>query len=122
MIALMLVGNFAVSVPPAARSLAVLAAVYAIITAAKLSPWLAQYITGWGGVVVNTVLTVIGLIVVIPADQLYSWNSLVSVIVSVLGSSGIHGMVKNIPAAPPATPPATGIASAPSMPSFPPVK
>jgi hypothetical protein len=103
----MFVGSFTQSVPPAARSLAVLVAVYAIITAAKLSPWLSQYITGWGAVAVNVILTILGLIVAIPADQLYSWNSFVSVVVSVLGSSGIHGMTKNIPSTPPVTPAAT---------------
>lgn len=92
------IGTFMTSIPPAATLLIVLTAVYAVITAAKASPWLGPMLTGWVSVLVNIVLTILALVIAVPAGQLYSWTSLVSLIVSVLGSSGIHGMTKNIPA------------------------
>jgi len=98
---ILLVGSFTDSFPPAARTLTVMIAVYAIILAAKQSPWLKQYLTGWISVLVNFLITVLGLFIAVPADQLYSWNTLVAVIVSVLGSSGIHGMAQSIPTSSP---------------------
>lgn len=95
------VGSFSLHVPPAATMLLVLAAVYAMIAAAKASPWLGPKLTGWVTVLINVLLTVLGLFIAVPASQLYTWNTLVSVIVSVLGSAGIHGMTQNIPPSPP---------------------
>lgn len=94
----MFVGDFTASFPPAARTLAVSGSVYAIMAAAKKNTWVSQKITGWYAVALNLAFTITGLVIVIPADQLYSTNSMVSIVVGVLGSSGIHGMSKAIPA------------------------
>lgn len=112
----MFIGNFLASIPPAATLLIVLTAVYAIIAAAKASPWLGPHLTGWVTVTVNIVLTVLALVLAVPANQLYSWTTLVSLIVSVLGSSGIHGMTQNIPPTPPPATPAVEKVYVPNTP------
>lgn len=94
---ILIIGYTFSSVPPAARSLAVIVAVYTIMLAAKQNTWVANHVKGWYGVAFNTLLTILGVLVVVPADQLYSINTIVAVAVSVLGSSGIHGMSKSIP-------------------------
>jgi hypothetical protein len=75
----------------------VLASVYAIMFAAKLNPWVKAHITGWVAVALNVALTTLGLVLAIPAAQLYTLQSFTSVVVGVLGSSGIAGMVKSVP-------------------------
>lgn len=94
----MFIGSFTDSFPPAARTLAVSGAVYGIMRAAKFNAWVSAKINGWLAVAFNFVLTVLGLIVVVPAEQLYTLNTFTAVVVGVLSSSGIHGMSKAIPA------------------------
>src|SRR6267154_204510 len=89
---------FAIALPPAAKTLIVIGSVYAIMFAAKQNASIAKYLTGWAAVVVNVILTALGLLMAIPADQLYTLNTFTSVVIGVLGSSGIHGMVNAIPA------------------------
>lgn len=89
--------SFGLPIPTAGQLLVVLTAVFAIMTAAKASPWLSPYLKGWVSLTVNIILTILGLIIAVPANQLYTWPGFIALIVSVLGSSGIHGMVTNIP-------------------------
>lgn len=93
----MFIGTYTDALPPAARTLAVAGSVYGIMFAAKKNNWVCQYINGWLAVTFNFVLTVLGLIVVVPAEQLYTLNTFTAVVVGVLSSSGIHGMSKSIP-------------------------
>lgn len=80
------------AIPPAAKTLIVIGAVFAILQAAKLSPWLATYVVnGWKAVVLNVLLTACGILIAVPASNLYTINTFVLVITSVLGSAGIHG-------------------------------
>jgi hypothetical protein len=100
---------FLSALPPAATMLVIVAGVYGVILAAKNSPWLGPLITGWWAVALNVVLTVLALIAALPANQLYTWNGLAIVLVGVLGSSGIHGMVTNVPSTPSAAAPAAEV-------------
>jgi hypothetical protein len=93
-----MIGEFAAHVPPAARTLAIAGSVYGIMFAAKKNDWVCQYINGWLAVGFNFILTVLGLLVVVPAEQLYTLNTFTAIVVGVLSSSGIHGMSKAIPA------------------------
>ena len=82
-----------VSVPPAAKVLAVIGAVYGIIQAAKKIPAFTKYLTGWVAIAVNVLLSAGGLLIAIPADQLYTANTLLALISTALGAAGIHGTV-----------------------------
>jgi len=84
------------AVPPAAKALAVIATVYGILQGLKQVPALTQYLTGWIAVAVNVLLTAGGLLIAIPADQLYTTNTLVLLITTILGSAGVHGTVKSM--------------------------
>ena len=85
----------AFTIPPAAKTLVVIVAVFTILQAMKLSPWLNQYVvTGWKAVGLNVLLTIGGLLVTVPAANLYTLNTFVLVITSVLGSAGLHGTQK----------------------------
>lgn len=85
----------ALTIPPAAKVLAVIGSVYGIIALLKKAPALTPYLTGKVAFVVNIVFTLLGLLIAIPADQLYTTNTLILVITTVLGSAGIHGTVKS---------------------------
>lgn len=84
------------SVPPAAKVLAIVGSVYGILQGLKKIPALTQYLTGWLAVAVNVALTVCGLLVAIPADQLYTANTALLLVTAILGSAGVHGTVKSM--------------------------
>lgn len=84
----------AVTIPPAAKVLAVMGAVYAVISALKKVPALTQYMTGTVAIIVNVVVTVLGLLIAVPAQDLYTTNTLVLVLTTALGAAGIHGTQK----------------------------
>jgi len=88
--------SLALAVPTPVKALAIAAAVYGILQAAKASPWLGQYITGWWALLLNGALTIVAFVLTIPASQLYSWGTLTAILVTILGSAGIHGSVKTL--------------------------
>src|ERR1700761_835505 len=92
--------TLAINVPPAAKTLAVLVFVYGILQVLKMSTVLAPYITGWKAFALNALLSLGGMLVVIPADQLYSWSTLGTTITEwltvVLGAAGIHGTTSKL--------------------------
>ena len=87
---------FAIAIPPAAKVLAVAVLVYGVMQAAKQSPWLSPYLQGWLAVLVNVVLTILGVVTVTPPDQLYTLATLQAVLITVLSSAGIHGTVSRV--------------------------
>ena len=82
------------AIPPAAKVLAVSGSVYGILLGAKKIPALTQYLTGWVSVAFNVVLSVIGLVIAIPADQLYTTNTALTLLTAALTAAGVHGTVK----------------------------
>jgi hypothetical protein len=84
------------TIPPAAKVLAVSGSVYGILLGAKKIPALTQYLTGWVAVAFNVVLSVIGLVIAIPADQLYTANTALTLLSAALGAAGVHGTVKSM--------------------------
>lgn len=88
--------KFALAIPTPVKALAIAASVYGILQAAKASPWLGQYISGWWALLLNGALTILGFLVTVPADQLYTGATLTAIIVTTLGSAGIHGSVQNL--------------------------
>jgi hypothetical protein len=84
------------SIPPAAKTLAVIVAVYGVLQAVKKIPGINP--TGWVAVLFNLLLTACGLLVVIPADQLYTTGTLIALLTSAASAAGIHGTVKSLSA------------------------
>ena len=86
-------------IPPAVKTLAVLGFVYGIIQILKQSTALAPYIVGWWAIALNAILSALGLLVVIPAGQLYDLTTLGGTFTTwlgiVLGAAGLHGTVKS---------------------------
>jgi hypothetical protein len=82
------------SLPPAAKVLAVMGSVYGLLFGLKKIPALTPYLTGTVAIALNVVTTVLGLLLALPAEQLYTSNTLVLIVTTVLGSAGIHGTVK----------------------------
>lgn len=96
---LLIIMFFAVAIPPSVKVLAVVGAVYGILQSLKKVPVLAPYLTGWIAMILNVALSVLGTLVTIPADQLYTQgtlNALVTVIITSLSAAGIHGTVKSM--------------------------
>jgi hypothetical protein len=79
--------------PEAAKVLAVIAAVYPLIQGLKRVPKFTAFITGWKAIALNVVLTACGLLVAVPADHLYTANTAILLLTTILGSAGIHGTV-----------------------------
>jgi len=89
----------AFALPPAAKTLTVAATVYAVLQAAKQSPWAAKYISGWVAVLANVILTVLGVVLAppgIPADQLYTLATFQQIVITVFLSAGLHGTVSKV--------------------------
>ena len=104
------------SIPPAAKVLAVIAVVYPVIQLLKKVPALTPYLTGWVAVGLNAVLTACGLLLTIPPDQLYTTNTLITLLTAILGAAGVHGTVASFstPTMLGTTPPATQIKEVPA--------
>jgi putative copper export protein len=83
----------ALTIPPAAKALAVIGAVYGLIQGAKKIPAVTPYLTGWVAVAVNVILTACGLLLTIPPDQLYTTNTALLLLTTILGAAGVHGTV-----------------------------
>ena len=92
----------AINLPPAAATLAVIVTVYGVLQGLKKIPALWPYITGWKAIALNGLLTAAALLATIPAEQLYTTNTLLALVTTMAGSAGIHGTVTamNKPAAP----------------------
>jgi hypothetical protein len=82
-----------ITIPPAAKILAVVAVVYPLVQMLKKAPPLARYIKGWVAIALNIALSAGGLLIAIPADQLYTTNTLIALFQVVLGAAGVHGTV-----------------------------
>jgi len=81
------------NLPPAAKVLAIVLLVYPTIQALKQWPFLAPYLTGWKAILLNVLLSAGGLLITVPADQLYTMATLYSLLQAVAGAAGIHGTV-----------------------------
>lgn len=88
-----LLAVIAFSIPPAAKVIAIAATVYAILQAVKKA---IPQLNGWYSVALNVVLSAIGVVVAVPADQLYTVATLTTLITAVAAAAGIHGTVQNL--------------------------
>ena len=80
----------------AGKVLGLLTAVFTILQALKKA---FPSIGGWGSVVLNIALSVIGAVVILPAGQFFSVETLTIAIVAGItaaGAAGIHGTIKNL--------------------------
>lgn len=97
-LAILLLTTLTITVPPAAKVLAVVVVVYPFIQGIKKIPALTPHIKGWWAVALNIVLSALGLIVTIPADQLYTTNTAFALLTAILAAAGIHGTVSTLSA------------------------
>lgn len=74
-----------------AKIVAVSVAVAALLQVAKQAPVLAPYLKGWYAVVVNVVLSVVGVYAVTPAAQVFTLQTFVTVMTAALAAAGVHG-------------------------------
>ena len=86
----------ALTLPPAAKVLAVSAGVYATLQIIKQAPVVQPWLKGWIAVVFNIVFSIIGAYIAVPADQFYSLQTWLAILTAALGAAGIHGTVQNI--------------------------
>jgi hypothetical protein len=104
------------SIPPAAKTLAVIVAVYGLLQAAKKVPALTGYIKGWVAIALNVALSACGLLVTVPADQLYSPTTLLLLLTTGMSAAGIHGTVSALsePTVLATVPPSTKVVDVPA--------
>jgi hypothetical protein len=86
------------TVPPAAKVLAIVAIVYPLIQGLKKIPTLTPYIQGWWAVGLNVVLSALGLLITVPSDQLYTTNTALALLTVILSAAGVHGTVSSLTA------------------------
>ena len=96
LLAFVLFVTLTITVPPAAKVLAIVAVVYPLIQLLKEIPALTPYIKGWWAVALNVALSALSLLITVPADQLYSVNTLLALVTVILGAAGVHGTVQNL--------------------------
>lgn len=84
------------AVPPAAKVAAVSVAVYGIIQALKQAKDLQPYLTGWKALAINAAFCIVGVVVVTPPDQLYTWATVASIGQALAGAAGIHGTISKL--------------------------
>ena len=107
---------FSISGVDASKVLAIMASVFAILQAAKKA---FPALSGWYAVAINVAISVIGMLVVIPPDKLFSLETLTTAalaLIAALGAAGIHGTYTNVinPAEPVVVPSMTTQVSAPA--------
>ena len=105
-----------ITVPPAAKVLAIVAVVYPVIQGLKKIPALTPYLIGWWAIALNVVLSATGLLIAIPASDLYTMNTLMALITACLTAAGVHGTVSSMsqPQMLVTTPPSTQVHEAPA--------
>lgn len=96
LLAFLLLTTLTITVPPAAKVLAIVAVVYPLIQGLKKIKTLTPYIKGWWAVALNVVLSALGLLVTIPANQLYTTNTAIALLTAVLAAAGVHGTVSTL--------------------------
>lgn len=87
---------FSISGIDASKVLAIMASVFAILQAAKKA---FPALSGWYAVAINVAISVIGMLVVIPPDKLFSLETLTTAalaLIAALGAAGIHGTYTNV--------------------------
>jgi hypothetical protein len=78
---------------PQTKTLAVLAIVFTAVQGLKkLFPKLG----GWSSLIVNTLLSVLGVVTVVQPQDLFSVQTVIAVVLAVSGSAGIHGTWTNL--------------------------
>ena len=107
----------ALSIPPAAKTIAVIASVYGLLQGIKKIPGLTAFITGWKAIALNVALSACGLLITIPADQLYTTNTLLLLLTTGAGAAGVHGTVSALsaPTVLATTPPSTIVKEVPAV-------
>ena len=109
----------AITIPPAAKALVVIGAVYAVLQGLKKVPGLSNILQGWVAIAFNVALSACGLLVTIPPDQLYTTNTFLVLLSTILGAAGIHGTVTTMSSRssqPPQDPPAQNNPAPPTKP------
>lgn len=93
-------GVFLISFPPAAvlevKTLAIAAGVYSIIQVLKQAPVLQPYLKGWLAIALNVLLSITGALMVIPAGQVFTFPTIVTVLSAALAAAGVHGTVNSL--------------------------
>src|ERR1700739_516118 len=84
------------TVPPTAKVLAIIAAIYSLIQALKKIPALTPYIKGWVAIALNVALSAGSLLITVPASQLYTQDTFIALVTTFLAAAGIHGTVQTL--------------------------
>ena len=107
----------ALTIPPAAKVLAIAALVYSVVQGLKKIPALTAYLTGWVAIALNVILSATGLLIAIPASDLYTMNTLMALITACLTAAGVHGTVSSMsqPQMLVVSPPDTQVHEAPAV-------
>lgn len=107
---------FNLNIPPAVSVLAVTATVYGVLQGLKKIPVLTPYLTGWVAIAFNVLLSIGGLLITIPANQLYTTSTLIALLTTVLSAAGVHGTVSALskPTVLAATPPTGEVKEVPA--------
>lgn len=87
------------SATSAAKVIAIAVVVYPVLELLKKQ---FPAISGWWSVALNVFLSVAGIVIAVPADKLFTVDTLCVLMTAVIGAAGIHGTVQNLKPAKPA--------------------
>jgi hypothetical protein len=66
-------------------------AVAAILQVCKQAPVLQRWLQGWTAVVINIVMSIVGVYAVVQPDQVFTLQTFVTVLTAALAAAGVHG-------------------------------
>lgn len=101
-LAFVVIAFLAFTVPAAAKTLGVIVFVFAALQILKQWSVLQAWLSGWKAVLFNAIFSALGLLVAIPAADLYNWNTIGATFLQWLtimtGAAGIHGTYSKLTA------------------------
>jgi len=89
--------DVALNAATATKVIAIAAVIYPVLELVKK---LIPQVSGWYSVGLNVFLSTAGIIIAVPADQLFTLNTLIMLITASTAAAGIHGTVQNMRTAP----------------------
>ena len=89
--------DVALNAATATKVIAIAAVIYPVLELVKK---LIPQVSGWYSVGLNVFLSTVGIIMAVPADQLFTLNTLIMLVTASTAAAGIHGTVQNMRTAP----------------------
>lgn len=83
------------------KIVAISGGVYAVLQVLKQAPVLQKYLSGWVAIALNVAMSVTGVLLALQPSQVFTVQTLTTILAAALGAAGIHGTVSALRSKPP---------------------